>query len=85
MTNGIVTQHHVVAVGDYRVIPLANGERDEVVGLPLQRSCRIARHGRYHSFQVALGDGDFSRTRVADAIGGLRDRGLPHDFRGGAG
>ena len=52
MADRIVAERHVVAVGDYRLVALAHGERDEVVRLAIERGRDARGDGGDHAFEV---------------------------------
>jgi len=83
VADGVVAQRDVVALGDERLITLADGEWHEVVGLALERSRDRARYGCDHAVEIGFGKRDLAAVRVANAIGRLRDGGLADNFRRG--
>ena len=85
VANGILAQRDIVAVGNQRLLALADGERNEVVSLAGERGRGGARDSGNHPVQIVLGNGDFPGTGVTNTVGRLRNRGGSNDVRGGAG
>src|SRR5207245_2586000 len=81
MAHSVIAEGNIVAVGNQGFLPLANRQRNKIIGLALQRGRGSARHGRNHSLQVGFGDRDLTGNRIADTIWRLRDGRPANDFR----
>ena len=55
MADGAVGKLNIVAVGNHGLVAQVQGERDEVVGLAVERRRNGAGHGGDHALQVADG------------------------------
>src|SRR5579884_2784190 len=81
MTNRVVAQRQIVTIGDDRLVSLTDGERNGVVGFPLQGAGNRARDGGDHALQVGGASREFTHDGVTNSIRRLRYRGLPNDVR----
>src|SRR5438445_351282 len=68
MAHSVIAEGNIVAVGNQGFLPLANRQRNKIIGLALQRGRGSARHGSNHSLQVGFGDRDLTGNRIADTI-----------------
>src|ERR1700692_5144230 len=84
MADRIIAKRYVVAIRNYRLVALRNGERNEVVRLAIERRGHRAGNSGDHAVKIRLSNRNFARARIADAIWRLCNRIALHDFRGTA-
>jgi len=68
MANRVVAERNVVAVGNHGLIALGHGERHEVVRLAAERGRHRQLAPLQSCVEVVVGNGNFARAGVADAI-----------------
>ena len=85
MADGVIAESHVVAVCDDGVVPLADGQRDKVIGFALERGRDRHGNGGNHPLKIEGVDRDFAGAGVADAIGSLRHGSKPNNLCRAAG
>ena len=80
MADCVVAEGYVIAVGDKGLIAVTDRQGNEVVSLAFQCRSDAGRNGGDHAVEVEGVDRDLAQAGVTDAIGSLRNRGLPDYF-----
>ncbi len=82
VTDRLVTEGDIIAIGDQGVVSLADREWDEVVGLAIERVRNGVGERGNHALEFRCRDGDLSARGIANTIGRLLNGRQAQDFCG---